>query len=379
MNILIVSNYFPPHFKGGYEISCKDMADFLYQKGEQITVLTGDYSTPASENSDYKVIRQLKYIDYNSEDYFNKSQIEKFNYSLMLSTLDEIKPDIVYFWNQQYISIGPMLACRKKRHAAIYDIGDVWPEKYYRAGIKAKAKQFVKSLLPGFIDGKLIIDPVIILSNWMNPIFKEKFKSKSIHVIPRGVEIPKEVSVKNNEPVVRLMSAGRIEPLKGVDIIINSLAKLKDLNWVLDLYGTGDESYLKSLKKLIKELKLENRIFLRGKIFPLNQAYDCHDVFLFPTLAREGFGRVVIESMAYGLTVLSVDRFGPNDIIDHMVNGLKCDPNNEELFTQNLKQIIVDVELRRRISKNALDTIQKKYEINYICNQRYELLAKYRK
>ncbi len=375
MKILIISNYFPPHFKGGYELSCQDVTNYLYEQGEEILVLCGDYLKEKSEGrKKYRVFRRLKYIDYLSNDYWNKSNVEKDNYAITQRVLDKFQPDLVYFWNQQYISLGPYWAVKKKNIPHVFDIGDVWPLKYYREGFKAKTKSFVKRILPNFLDSKMRIDPVIILSEWMKPIFQDKFASKSIFTIPRGVLVQENVNINPNPKNIKLMFAGRIEPLKGLEFIINILIKLVERNWTLDIYGDGDEDYLKKIKALITENSLKERVFFKGKLYPLDEAYQSHDLFLFPTLAMEGFGRVAIEAMAYGLPVVTVDRYGPNDIVQNGYNGFKCSPEDLKCWENNLKLLLSDYSLLIKMSENALETVKNKYDIKLINKQRHEII-----
>jgi len=375
MKILIISNYFPPHFKGGYELSCQEVANYLYEHGEDILVLTGDYLKSEPEGwSYYQVIRKLQYIDYLSKDYWNKSKVEKENYAITNRFLDEFQPDFVYFWNQQYLSLAPYWAVKRRKIPHLFDIGDVWPLKYYREGFKARGKSFIKKILPNFVDAGMEVNPVIILSEWMKPLFVEKFGSKVIYTIPRGVKIKEDVTINPNVNNIKMMFASRIEPLKGLDLIIRVLSKLKEYKWTLDVYGDGDEEYIKSVKLLISNNSLGERITLRGKIYPLDEAYKTHDLFLFPTLAKEGFGRVAIEAMSYGLPVLTVNEYGPNDLIEDGYNGYKCSPNDLVCWENNLKQILSDEKLLIKMSNNAIETVKNKYDIKLINKQRHDII-----
>ena len=374
MKIMIISNYFPPHFKGGYELSCQEVTNYFFSLGENILVLCGNYQNHLPDNNPYPVIRELAYIDYLSEDYWNKSSVEKGNYLITNKYLDEFKPDFVYFWNQQYISLAPYWAVKKRNIPCLFDIGDVWPLKYYRKGLKAKIKSWIKRVLPNFLDAKMVIDPVVVLSDWMKPVFQEKFMSKTIYTIPRGVLVKEDVDHNYDFENIKLMFASRIEPLKGLELIINILPKLLDFKWTLDVYGEGEDEYLEKINSLIAEYSLKDRVFLKGKLFPLDDAYRTHDIFLFPTLAMEGFGRVAIEAMSYGLPVLTINKYGPNDIVENGYNGYKCPSDDLLCWENNLKLLLSDHSLLIKMSNNALQTVRDKYDINLINKQRYDII-----
>lgn len=43
MRLLFVSNLFPPHHLGGYEIVCKQVADGLRERGHEVSILTSTH------------------------------------------------------------------------------------------------------------------------------------------------------------------------------------------------------------------------------------------------------------------------------------------------------------------------------------------------
>ena len=64
MRILAISDHFPPHNVGGYELACADAMAFLKSRGHQVHVLTSDFRIPGvacSETVSYPVDRSLQY------------------------------------------------------------------------------------------------------------------------------------------------------------------------------------------------------------------------------------------------------------------------------------------------------------------------------
>ena len=54
MKILIVTNLYPPHYLGGYEVYCTQVAEALQRAGYQVRVLTSTYGCDVGP-----VLRQL--------------------------------------------------------------------------------------------------------------------------------------------------------------------------------------------------------------------------------------------------------------------------------------------------------------------------------
>ncbi|NCC66085.1 MAG: glycosyltransferase, partial [Spirochaetia bacterium] len=57
MRILIISNLYPPHVLGGYEILCHQVVSYLLDRGHQVHVLTSDHGQASSEET---ITRTLK-------------------------------------------------------------------------------------------------------------------------------------------------------------------------------------------------------------------------------------------------------------------------------------------------------------------------------
>ena len=54
MKILVVSNLYPPHFIGGYEIGCQNFVNYMKNNNndnDSIMVLTSNYGNPKLEKN----------------------------------------------------------------------------------------------------------------------------------------------------------------------------------------------------------------------------------------------------------------------------------------------------------------------------------------
>jgi len=109
-----------------------------------------------------------------------------------------------------------------------------------------------------------------------------------------------------DEPCVLFLS--RLHPKKGVEHLIRAAGILRDQNVTCRtlIAGTGDEAYVETLKKLIVDLKLTDRVDLLGLVkgdLKLS-LYQAADLFVLPT-EQENFGLVLIESLACGTPVVT--------------------------------------------------------------------------
>lgn len=95
-------------------------------------------------------------------------------------------------------------------------------------------------------------------------------------------------------------SAGRLETVKGMDILIEAFAKLTNKHIYLAIAGNG--SQLAALNSLIASLNLSNRIFLLGNVDNMPMFYQALDYYCQPS-RNEGLPLAPLEAQSSGLPV----------------------------------------------------------------------------
>ncbi|MFB6098917.1 MAG: glycosyltransferase, partial [Salinibacter sp.] len=95
--------------------------------------------------------------------------------------------------------------------------------------------------------------------------------------------------------------------------------------------------------------------FLDGE--SLAQAYASSDVFLFPS-DTETFGNVTLEAMASGLPTVCADAAGSRDLVKDGSTGRLCPADDVDAFAEAVRTLIVDDDLRDRMSTAAYKRAQ---------------------
>lgn len=148
---------------------------------------------------------------------------------------------------------------------------------------------------------------------------------KSITAIPNFVKLPSGVTPALNEPHagLKLLFFSRIEGKKGVDLLLNSLAKVS-VPYHLTIAGSGDDAYIANLKKLVITNNIYEKVSWAGfhneNKFELIRA---HDLFILPSY-DENFGNAVIESLSVGTAVLISEEVGLGDYVEKNRLGWIC-------------------------------------------------------
>jgi glycosyltransferase involved in cell wall biosynthesis len=374
MKILVISNYYPPYYLGGYELACFDTVEFLKQKGHEVSVLTGNYQSSECENNVY---RKLSYIDYDSPSYTNKYAVEEFNYCVTEDIVQLIQPDIVYVWSLRLISLSPLWAIEKTKIKKIFEIGDFWMKGFLSNSFLAKFKRVIKNILPLYKSENVSISPAICISDWMVDIMKKEYGSHTIHVVPNGTNISEQRCLYKDDSVMKYMFCGRIDYSKGLDMAIKALSYLKDNgfdDFEFHIYGDGDEVYLKKCLMMIDVLNLQDEVFYHGKQDNLKEAYIQNHVLLMPTRMKEPFGLVLIEAMNYGVVVIAPNDYGPKEIIDDCKDGVLFKQYDQTSLDEKIKRIHNNWDLIKYIRFNGFEKVEKKYDINIVKTKIEQLL-----
>jgi glycosyltransferase involved in cell wall biosynthesis len=183
--------------------------------------------------------------------------------------------------------------------------------------------------------------------------------------------LKEKYAIKEDEFVVGIV--GRIEEGKGQWIVIEALAKLKDLPIKALIVGhTMDEAYLESLKQKVKDLDLEDKVIFSGFTKEVNAHFGLCDVSVLAT-PRETFGLVIIESMVNKVPVIATNNGGPLEIINDGEDGLLFDRSVDDL-AKKIKLLYEDKDLKEKLSQNAYKTAKEKFDKNKQLEKLYKVL-----
>ncbi len=157
--------------------------------------------------------------------------------------------------------------------------------------------------------------------------------------------------VVNSLPV--LVSCGRLTYQKGYPYMFKALKILKEKGVQFNYQILGRGELEEELKQQVAELGIKDKVeFLGFKNDPFGVIANA-DIFVLPSL-YEGFGNVIVEAMVCGTPVVSTDcPHGPNEIINSPDLGVLVPVKNPTFLAEALEALIIDVNKRNLITKNA--------------------------
>jgi len=179
------------------------------------------------------------------------------------------------------------------------------------------------------------------------------------------LSIFKPVTTKNK--IFTILFVGRLIQKKGVKILVKIAQKIPSINFTF--IGTGPlENYLQTISKKYKNIKFLGKI--DNKHLP--KYYSQSHLLCVPSLYQEGFGRVVMESVACGTPVLASNLGGLPEALDSSVSILiKPTINN---LHKSISQLFQNQILYNRLSKHC-----RPYALTNFSNKNILSITKYYK
>jgi len=166
---------------------------------------------------------------------------------------------------------------------------------------------------------------------------------------------------------------GRIEEGKGQYLVLEAVAKLKDLNLKAMVVGdTMDKDYLQELQQKVKDLDITDKVIFTG----FTKEVDAHmQLFNANVLAtpRETFGLVVIEAMINRVCMIATNKAGPLEIIDNGVTGLLFDRTSEDL-AKKIKILYDDKDFVHSLSLAGYEKAKSKFDKNIQNEKLYNII-----
>lgn len=235
------------------------------------------------------------------------------------------------------------------------------------------SRTFIEPKLSGNLDAYFAISPAVkeiytdvglpadrisVVPNFYDPSFG-----------PDQVPEPQTNTTGNLD----LLYVGRIEPIKGIDCLVEALTRTTGT----ELTIVGEGSAVSDLKRLAASKKVKDRVSFEGWVShdELPQYYRRADLFVHPALWPEPFGRTLLESMQMGTPALVSNLGGPPWVVGDA--GLTFPRGDEERVSEILSKLRRESERLselREACSNQLSRFEP-HDVASSIEQRYVQLA----
>lgn len=196
--------------------------------------------------------------------------------------------------------------------------------------------------------------------------------AERIAIVPCGIDLelfaPMEkeaarhkLGLTDGERVI--LFVGRIEPLKGIDILISAAAQLhEDENFIVLIVGADsrEASEVAQLRAQAERLGVDHHISFVGAVehsrLPLY--YNAADVCVVPSY-YESFGLVAVESMACGTPVVASRVGGLTSTVQDGETGYLIPWRCPEPFAERLELLLDNDELRASFGRAGREAVER--------------------
>ncbi|MCZ8512555.1 glycosyltransferase family 4 protein [Paenibacillus filicis] len=153
-----------------------------------------------------------------------------------------------------------------------------------------------------------------------------------------------------------IFSAGRLDPLKRVELLIQAL---KFINKEYKLVIAGKGKHEEKLRDLVVKEGVEDRVKFSGFVNDetlINYYSNASMIFFAPK--DEDYGFITIEAFKSGKPVITTnDSGGVLEFVRHNGNGLVCNPNSREI-ADNINNLIENQEKLFQLGKKGIETVK---------------------
>lgn len=303
-----------------------------------------------SENK--KMIRIEKYKNKRLEKIFFSEQ-ELTSYWLSISGIEENSLLIIdknKFWGKGAVSLVhkyKVISVLHSVHIREVDINNVVSGR-------------LNSNYINILESNDKINSIITLTENQKKDLLERYHDKHrFEVIPHSLDQPAVIIEKSlNLESFNIVAMCRLAPEKQLEDMVYILKEINFTHPLIKLFIYGEGAERIKIEKLVKELGLENNVFLSGYVDNLREVYLQADLSIM-TSKCEGFSLAILESLAHSIPVISYDiKYGPSSMIRDGYNGYLFQQKDYKNISNCIKKLFLDEELLLKLKKNAFETAQ---------------------
>jgi polysaccharide pyruvyl transferase CsaB len=166
--------------------------------------------------------------------------------------------------------------------------------------------------------------------------------------------------------------AARLDPVKDVATLIRGFALVREKCPNLRLIIAGDGGEMPSLRRLAKELKVEDFVCFTGWLSDMDEFYSSIDINTLTSMS-ETFPFALTEGAIFRLPTVSSRVGGVPELIKDGVTGLLFKPGDHEALASHLCALAGDAGLRRKLGDALHEYASKKYSAEASCRRQLEI------
>ncbi len=416
MKILTLTNLYPPHHAGTYDVRCQTIVEGLKLRGHKVHVLTSKHGMTVEQRGADVERRLLLNGVYEHPPITGQRElrgIEAQNHAALRETIASFQPDLIHVFSLHGLSKSLIFSLRNSRLPTVYDVADYWIASGIREdpwlrwwnspaaplggalwrsvletfGGRGRADAVSPTRMmkgydrvPGLFSAPGKPEPVqpnsiaafrfdrlYFCSQSLKQTTEEAgFRVNHGEVIYPGISTQSYVSDVRppTAPFAKLLIVSDLDARSGVKTAVKALQIARDLKAraSLSVYGRGDSDYIADLRSFIAMNQLSVEFLpVSNLVRDLPALFKRHDGLLYTSEWNEPYSITPLEAMASGVPVIGASVGGAGELFRHGDNALSYLPGDETDLARRIQELQQQPELRCRIADNAQQEVLSKY------------------
>jgi len=219
-------------------------------------------------------------------------------------------------------------------------------------------------------------DRLIVATDYMREeLLRNGFSAGQLEIhapVPRNMPATTAPSFSDRN---RIVYAGQIIRGKGVDVLLESLARV---NVPFECVILGDGSHRPECEALAARLGLGDRVRFEGFVPQARIAEFYRDASLavMSSLWPEPFGATGLEAMRCGLPVIAFDAGGIREWLLDGVNGFLVPWMDRDCFANRIETVLLDKALARRLGEHGRQLADERFNFDAYIDGLEDLFAR---
>ncbi|MFH1049243.1 MAG: glycosyltransferase family 4 protein [Patescibacteria group bacterium] len=347
MKVLFISSLYYPHV-GGIETMITELADNYRKKGIESVVLTKKWPLNLPDAEEYKWVKIYRVISARTKDQFEGI------IDWIKANNSNIKSDIIHVIGiRRPLPLIGLFLSKLWKVPIICTIGggdipdkiDSYPTKVWEDGIGIIPHVLEQSDIVNCVSQALVSDLEIVMPSL-----------SGVDALYAGTDLSIIYSVRTEKIKNQyIFSLRRLDPSKGINILIKAFNLIKNTFPKLHLVIAGEGTEEKKLKKLVSDYLLNDRVIFLGTIsFKRGiSLLKGAELTVVPSLS-EGGGLVNLEAQAAGCPIIASRVGGIPEYLKEGKSGLLFEPGNFRELADKISLLLLDRKLKNKLINGGL-------------------------
>jgi glycosyltransferase involved in cell wall biosynthesis len=380
LTIVRVMPFFDPATQFGGVISqARETSRRLAELGHKVLVVTTDNGQPAAtprdawlEKDGYQIYYASTHVLHRTAPYWTPS---------IAKPLHEVLPSADVLQLNVGLTLTNALARKLARRYAV-------PYVYNAEGalcpVRLNLRKWSKKLFLLLVERRVLRDAAAlqsVTSQESQDLLSQGVPEKRVHLIPNGVAPRTQAAAPSNNSRKRfgipataslIVFVGRIHRIKGLDLLLDAIAKPTDVKPWLLVAGPDEDGSQPGLEAQAISLGIQDRVIFAGiqNGEDKDAIYACADMFAL-TSHTEGLPNAILEACSHGLPCLVTTPCNIPEVAEHGA-GLVVDCDVAAIQAA-LTTMLSDPDSRKSMGAAAKRLIEEKFSLNLVVGKLSDL------